>query len=360
MDFYTSVLRPLLFLFDGERAHRFGMAAASLCNSDVFGGVVSRCMQVHDERLSVDIAGIRFAAPLGIAAGFDKEGEAIGFAQSIGASHIEVGTVTLRPQRGNPRPRVFRIPDEEAIVNRMGFPSSGVDAVLGRLDRWSKRERTIRIGINIGKNKETPISDAVDEYARLTALVAPFADYVCINVSSPNTPDLRTLQEPSRLCALLAASRAASCGKPLFVKLSPDIEPHDLEAIVGVIVEQKIDAVVATNTTISREACPAARTFEGGLSGAPIFERSCDFVSQLYRHLGGAAPIVGVGGIDSSERAVRMLSAGARALQMYTGLVFKGPSVVSQIHHGIAKWLEDRGFKSIEEIVGQGNTLVGL
>ena len=357
MDLYTSVLRPLLFLFDGEQAHRFGMTAASLCNSDIVGRVVSRCMRGHDERLSVDIAGIRFSGPVGIAAGFDKEGQAIGFAQSIGASHIEVGTVTLRPQPGNARPRVFRLPDERAIVNRMGFPSSGVDAVLQRLEHWSTHERAIRIGINIGKNKETPIADAVDEYARLTKIVAPFADYICINVSSPNTPDLRMLQEPARLSALLAASRAAAGGKPLFVKLSPDIEPHDLESIVGVIVGQKIDAVVATNTTISRDACPAALKFEGGLSGAPLFERSCAFVAQLYRHLGGAVPIVGVGGIDSSERAIQMLVAGARVLQLYTGLVFKGPAVIGQIHREIVQWLENQNMKAIDEILGQDRGL---
>lgn len=353
MDWYESIIRPLLFLLDGEDAHRVGMWAASACNREAVEKAVGTCLGYAHPSLAVDVAGLSFAAPLGIAAGFDKEGCAIGFAQCIGASHIEVGTVTMRPQPGNARPRVFRIPAERAIVNRMGFPSSGVDALLERLHRWTGRKRSVRIGINIGKNKETPLSEAGAEYAHLTRLVAPYADYVCLNISSPNTPDLRTLQEPKRLSDLLAGCRDSVGVKPLFVKLSPDLEPHDLAPIVAVLREQRIDAIVATNTTVSRVSCRAAQRYEGGLSGVPLFEQSLGFVQRLYTEIGGDIPIIGVGGIDTAERALEMIAAGATALQAYTGIVFRGPAMISQIHRGMVSWMQKRQISSISSLIGR-------
>lgn len=358
MDWYGAVIRPLLFLLEGEEAHRLGMWAASWCDRRAVGAVVGSRFGYAHPSLAVDVAGIPFAAPLGIAAGFDKEGCAIGFAQSIGASHLEVGTVTMRPQPGNDGPRVFRIPEEGAIVNRMGFPSSGVDALLERIRFWIDKERSIRIGINIGKNKDTPLTAAVAEYAKLGRLVAPYADYVCLNISSPNTPDLRMLQEPQRLSDLLAACREGVRGKPLFVKLSPDLELHELAPIVAVLVEQRIDAIVATNTTLSRASCPAAQKYEGGLSGVPLFERSVNFVRHLYREVGAEIPLVGVGGINSAERALAMIAAGATALQAYTGIVFRGPAMVSQIHRALVAWMEERSISSIHSLVGNPELLV--
>jgi dihydroorotate dehydrogenase len=362
MTLYSKIIRPLLFSLEGEDAHRVGMMAASLCECQTVqrfvGGWVRFDNPSHDHpSLAIQLAGLKLNAPIGIAAGFDKEGCAIGFGQSIGASHIEVGTVTLRPQPGNSRPRVFRLKNERAIVNRMGFPSSGVDAVLERLSRWQGRERTIRIGINIGKNKDTPLYAAVEEYRKLSQLVAPFADYICINVSSPNTPELRSLQEPDRLRDLLAACRTEVGAKPLFVKLSPDIEQRDLVPIVEVILEQQIDAIVATNTTISRDSCEAASSYQGGLSGAPLFERSVAFVAALYRELGSRIPLIGVGGIESSERALLMIAAGATALQLYTGIVFHGPSIIASIHNEIAEWLQRRRISELSSLIGHPELL---
>lgn len=357
MTLYTSLLRPLLFLLEGEQAHQVGMTAASLCDCRAVRKVVSGRLGYEDTRLAVEVAGMKLSGPLGIAAGFDKEGCAVGFGECIGASHIEVGTVTLQPQSGNARPRVFRIPNERAIVNRMGFPSSGVDAVLERLSGWQQRERRIRIGINIGKNKSTPLDEAVEEYRKLSHLISPFADYICINVSSPNTPELRTLQEPARLRDLLGACREAVGSKPLFVKLSPDIEQRDLAPIVTVILDQRIDAVVATNTTISRDSCEAAKRYEGGLSGAPLFERSLAFVNWLHREVGSQIPLIGVGGIESSDRALRMIAAGASALQLYTGIIFHGPTLISTIHREMAAWLQQRGLSSLAPLIGHPELL---
>lgn len=357
MDWYGTIIRPLLFLMEGEDAHRLGIWAASWCSCKPVGVAVASCLGYTHPNLAVKVAGMSLTGPLGIAAGFDKEGRAIGFAQSIGAGHIEVGTVTIRPQTGNPRPRVFRFSAEEAIVNRMGFPSSGVDDLLERLHCWVNRERAIRIGINIGKNKETPIVQAVEEYERLSHLVAPYADYVCLNISSPNTRDLRTLQEPKRLAELLAACRNGVGQKPLFVKLSPDIEPDELSPIVAVLIEQKIDAIVATNTTISRNSCPGANNYEGGLSGVPLFERSVTFVRQLYGEVGKEIPIIGVGGINTAERALTMIAAGASALQAYTGIVFRGPAMISDIHRGMMAWMTERRLSSITSLIDHPDLL---
>ena len=321
-------IRPILFAIDPERSHRLALGALRLA-----GRLPGRAVRGSP----VELMGLRFPNRVGLAAGFDKNAEAVeGFGQ-LGFGFLEVGTVTPRAQPGQPRPRLFRLPQNNALINRLGFPSEGASAVAARLRR-PRRYRGI-VGVNIGKNADTPIERAVDDYVSCMRSLHMVADYMAVNISSPNTAALRDLHAPERLepflTALLterdACLRGSTRTLPLLLKVSPDLEPTSLESVARVARIVSLDGIIATNTTVRREGIsPDAATQTGGLSGAPLHSLSLNSVASLRRLLGPAFPIVGVGGVDSPAAARAMRAAGADLIQIYTGLIYRGPSLVAR------------------------------
>ncbi len=338
MGLIYPLSRALLFRLDPEVAHRMSLAAiARVGRVPPLRAAVASVYGVPEAE-PVEAFGLRFSNRVGLAAGYDKDGEAWRGLAALGFGHIEIGTVTPEPQPGNPRPRVFRLVEERSLINRMGFPGRGAAYVAERV-RGRSPGGTV-IGVNIGKQKGTPLEDAADDYEELIDVFGPLADYLAVNISSPNTPDLRRLQERALLGALLgriAARRnevADRLGRrvPVLVKLAPDLTDEHLVTAVDEISEAGIDGIIATNTTISREGLehPLANE-EGGLSGAALTERSTRIVARIHEHAGGAIPIVGAGGIMGPADARAKLDAGAVLVQIYTGLVYEGPALVKRI-----------------------------
>jgi dihydroorotate dehydrogenase len=318
-------IRPILFAIDPERAHRLALDALR-----VAGHLPGRPLG----RSPVDLIGLHFPNRVGLAAGFDKNAEAVEGLGKLGFGFLEVGTVTPRPQPGQPRPRLFRLPQSNALINRLGFPSEGAAVVAARLRR--RRYRGI-IGVNIGKNADTPIDRAMDDYVSCLRSLHMVADYVAVNISSPNTAALRELHAPERLEPLLTALlterdavlRGSTRTLPLLLKVSPDLEPTSLESVANVARGVSLDGIIATNTTVRRDGTPPDMPPQtGGLSGAPLHSLSLGAVASLRRLLGPTFPIVGVGGIDSPEAARAMRAAGADLIQIYTGLIYRGPALV--------------------------------
>ena len=336
-----SVLRPFLFSLEPERAHA---VTFSLLRAAHRTGVLSltRASGTDDP---VTLMGLKFRNRLGIAAGLDKNATCVDALGALGAGFVEVGTVTPRAQPGNPKPRVFRIPQALALINRMGFPNEGVDAMCARLQ--ARRYRGV-CGVNIGKNASTALENAVDDYVTCLRAVAPYADYVTVNVSSPNTAGLRSLQAVDHLKPILSQllevreQLGASIGRhlPLLVKIAPDLQGEELQQIAALLRELKIDGVIATNTTLQRpEHWPLgiAAQEKGGLSGAPVHALSLSTVRQLRAALGDAFPIIGVGGITTAAQAQAMRDAGADLIQIYTGLIYRGPVLIRDALHALAK-----------------------
>lgn len=343
-----GLIRSLLFLLPPEAAHGLALAALRAWGWPARGRRLPQTADPapvsHDaSRLSspVTLMGVRFPNRVGLAAGLDKDAVAVRGLARLGFGFVEVGTVTPRPQPGNPKPRLFRSVADRALINRMGFNSAGVEAVRGRLSALRRRPLDAVLGVNVGKNRNTPLEAALDDYRAGLEAVYEFADYVAVNLSSPNTPGLRSLQTPAAAAALLAgldrarAALAAETGRrvPLAVKLAPDLADAELEEVAGVVRETGMDGVIAANTTLARphtlEARFAAR--EGGLSGAPLAPLARRTVSSLRAALGDSFPIIGVGGIGTPDDARRMLDAGADAVQVYTGFVFGGPPLVKSL-----------------------------
>jgi dihydroorotate dehydrogenase len=336
--------RSLLFRLDPETAH--GLSLRAIARVGRVPGLRSAVtsMFAAPRALPVEAFGLLFPNPVGLAAGYDKDGLGFRGLACLGFGHIEVGTVTPEPQPGNPKPRVFRLVDERSVINRMGFPGRGAAYVAEQL-RGRPPGGPI-LGVNIGKQKTTPLEDAADDYEELVDVFAPLADYLAVNISSPNTPGLRKLQERGFLGALLgrvAVRRdevAARLGKavPVLVKLAPDLSDDQLLTAVDVIAESGLDGIIATNTTISRDTLhhPLAKE-EGGLSGAALTAMSTRIIARIHRHTGGAIPIIGVGGIMGPEDARAKLDAGATLVQVYTGLVYEGPGLVKRIVQGLAE-----------------------
>ena len=324
--------RPLLFALDPEAAHDLTLNALRTLQGTP---LLPRSPLGIAERVSV--MGIEFPNRIGLAAGLDKNGECIDGLAALGFGFIEIGTVTPRPQPGNPKPRLFRLPECQAIINRMGFNNLGLEALIANVKR--ARFRGI-LGINIGKNFDTPIERAAEDYLTCLKRVYPYARYVAVNVSSPNTKDLRQLQAASELDALLGTLKQAQApladrhGRyvPLALKIAPDLEEVQISTIADAVCRHRIDAVIATNTTISRNGVDGQPHAEetGGLSGAPLFEKSTAVVRSLAKRLRGEVPIIGVGGIVSGEQARAKLEAGASLVQIYTGLVYRGPGLVKE------------------------------
>ena len=349
------LLRPALFSLDPETAHGLAFAAAGLASrSPALLGALARRGRRDDPRLAVDAFGLRFPSPVGLAAGLDKVAAALPLWPALGFGHVEIGTVTGRPQPGNPRPRIVRIPADRAIVNAMGFPSLGAEALSGRLESWRGRGAwpDVPVGINIGKSKAVPLERAADDYLASLGELVRFADFVVVNVSSPNTPGLRELQDEARLGELLAALRDAAAGTPLLVKLAPDLSDRALARTAETCESRGVAGIVATNTTVSRAGLRVDPGAAGGLSGRPLAPRARSALRVL--RAASALPIVSVGGIDSVGEAVRRLEAGADLLQIYTGLIYEGPFLARRLADGIAAELTRRGLGHVRELRGAG------
>ncbi len=323
--------RTALFTLDAEKAH--GAAIALLRGWGALGAPFA--VDSIPDASSVTIAGISFPNPVGLAAGLDKDAEAIVGLFGLGFGAVEVGTLTPRPQPGNPRPRLFRLAEDEAVINRMGFNNHGIDAAIARIA--ALRRRPGILGINVGANKDS--TDRVADYALGVAKAAPHADYITINVSSPNTPGLRDLQSRPALDELLAACDAARAHVPLFLKLAPDLDRAGLEGAIRAATDNRVDALIVSNTTLSRPDTlrSSQRGEAGGLSGAPLRALARAKLVEAVEITGGALPLISAGGIDSADEARRRLDAGARLVQIYSALVYKGPGLVRQIVRGLAE-----------------------
>ena len=336
-----SFWRSLLFRLDPEQAHNLILGMMRLAGAlPPLGRALSAWFAVPQSPRQV--FGLNFQNPIGLAAGYDKDGLAWRGLASLGFGHIEIGTVTPRPQPGNPRPRLFRLPQDRALINRMGFPGRGSAFVASRLH--GTRPAGLVLGVNLGVNKDTPLEKAAQDYILLMDIFAPLADYLAVNVSSPNTVGLRRLQARDALDSLLTRlatkrqEQAGSWGRhvPLLVKLAPDLSSQELDDALEVILSSGMDGVIATNTTLSREGASSSLAKEaGGLSGAPLNERSTQVVRQIYQRTAGKLPIVGVGGVMNADDARAKLDAGASLVQIYTGLVYAGPGLIKQIGLGL-------------------------
>ncbi|VWX53644.1 quinone-dependent dihydroorotate dehydrogenase [Novosphingobium sp. 9U] len=340
-----SVLRPLLFQLDPERAH--GLALRSL------SFMPQRAIPAAPGRLAMRVAGLHFSNPVGMAAGFDKDAVAAAALLRLGFGSVEVGTLTPRPQAGNPKPRLFRLVEDRAVINRMGFNNGGVGAAV---DRLAGRDRKAGVvGINIGANKDS--DDRVADYRTAFRQVAPLADYVTINISSPNTPGLRALQDKGALEALLDAVLAErsepGCNVPVFLKVAPDLEAADIDDIAGVALDRQLDALIVSNTTIARPPLRSVHAGEaGGLSGAPLKATALQRLRDFRKATGGAVPLVGVGGIATAEDAWQRILAGASLVQLYSAMVYEGPGIARRICEGLERLMRRDGFGSIAEAVG--------
>jgi dihydroorotate dehydrogenase len=337
-------LRPLLFAFDAETAHGLSLRALK-------AGLIPAA-PAPDARLRCSLLGRDFASPLGLAAGYDKNGEAIAAALALGFGFVEVGSVTPRPQSGNPRPRLFRLDGDRAVINRLGFNNDGFDAVHARL---AQRPSTAIVGVNVGANRDS--ADRAADYAAGVARFADIADYIAINVSSPNTPGLRALQEHAALVDLLArvnAARAAAPRRPpLLLKIAPDLDEAALARVVEAATSAGIDGLIVANTTLARDGIRDARADEaGGLSGRPLFRRSTVMLAKVRRMVGKAVAIIGVGGVDSADTAWEKFAAGADLVELYTGMVFEGPRLPAQVNAGLAARLDREGIATIGAVVG--------
>ena len=358
-------LRWMLFRLDPETAHRLAHHALQRVTPEQ----ARRRRPAPPPALEVSAFGLRFDSPIGLAAGFDKGDVSVAGLFALGFSHVEIGTITPRPQPGNDRPRLFRLPEHRALVNRMGFNNEGVEVCAARLAALPAAARLGPIGLNVGKNKVTPNEQAEADYLACIDRLHPFADYLVVNISSPNTPGLRELQERTaldrllRACAGRLAERAP--GKPLLVKLAPDLSPAALDEAVDVAIEAGAAGIVATNTTLSREGVeghPNARE-QGGLSGAPLERRATEAVRRCALRARGRVPIVGAGGVMSAEDAYAKIRAGASLVQVYTGLIYGGPAFVRNVNEGLARLLARDGYARIADAVGadlRGEAAKGL
>lgn len=351
---YEKLARPVIFRLDPEVAHeRAVRAMAWLGASGPLRRVLEACTQVPSARCRpVECLGLRFPNAVGLAAGFDKNGVAWRGAAALGFGHVEIGTVTLLRQPGNDRPRVFRYPEHEAVVNRMGFNNRGAEAVARRLAREAAPgTRRIPLGINLGKSRAAPLDRATQDYLGSFGLLADHADYLVVNVSSPNTPDLRQLQEErwlrELLPALVEANRARVASgrprRPLLLKIAPDLTFRQIDAALGAILEFGLDGVIATNTTLARPGPFATLNQAGGLSGRPLRARSTEIVNYIARATHGRLPIIASGGVTDFASAGEKLDAGATLVQLYTGLIYRGPFFARDVAHGLAA-RQDRVF----------------
>jgi dihydroorotate dehydrogenase len=328
---YETLVRPLLFSLDPETAHRFTIGLLRQVSN--FDLALRTLGSFRPRSNPKTLFGLNFPNPIGLAAGLDKNGVTIPAWAAIGFGFIEIGTVTAKAQSGNPKPRIFRLPKQQALINRLGFNNDGADAIAERLRRLRRSGRwpAVPVGINIGKSRATPLEQATDDYLYSFRLLRDFADYIALNISSPNTPGLRELQEPQRLSELLHAigREPGAAPKPLLVKISPDLSPAELEAVLAVCEENAVAGLIATNTTLDHSSIPPAFDEEGGLSGAPLRQKSTTLVREIVGK--SAIPVIASGGIFDAESAQEKFQAGAQLIQLYTGFVYRGPRLIREI-----------------------------
>jgi dihydroorotate dehydrogenase len=344
------LLRPALFALDPERAHDLVLGSLRLLDRALPEGSPAA------GDLPVTVAGLAFPNPIGLAAGFDKDGVATRALAALGFGFLEVGTVTPEPQPGNPRPRMFRIPERRAVLNRLGFNSGGSGQAAYHLRR---RTRRVPVGVNVGPNRGTAPDQVVPAVLAAVRRLAPLADYLVLNLSSPNTPGLRDLLGPGHLAetlsGLISTLAAEGIARPLFLKVSPDTTDADRERIAATAVEARTAGLIATNTTVARDGVPAGWSEQaGGVSGEPLRERADRALAVLARATGGRLPLIGVGGVASGEDAYRKIRLGASLVQLYTGLVYEGPGLVGRIRADVARRLAADGFASVSAAVGTG------
>jgi dihydroorotate dehydrogenase len=338
------LIRPAIFALDPETGHRLAIRglAALPARAPAAAGP-----------LAVEVAGLAFPNPVGVAAGFDKDAEVPDALLGLGFGFTEVGSITPLPQAGNPRPRLFRLVEDEAVINRMGFNNAGGAVALARLQ--ARAERPGIVGVNVGANKDS--ADRISDYAVMARMMAGHASYLCVNISSPNTPGLRALQDESALTGLLdaviAARDEAGSAAPIFLKVAPDLEPADIDAIARIALDKKLGALVVSNTTISRPVLRSHHAREaGGLSGAPLRALATQRLRDFRKATGGAVPLVGVGGIATAEHAWERIRAGASLVQLYSAMVYHGPGLGARIAAGLERLMRRDGFASIAEAVG--------
>ncbi len=348
-----AMARPVLFKIDPEKAHNMTLKALK-------AGLVPCVPKIDNSALETTLMGLRFPNPVGLSAGFDKNAEIIGPAFKLGFGFVEAGTVTPKPQDGNPKPRVFRDPVNDAVINRMGFPNGGSEAFKANLEKFlsAKARPNGVVGLNIGMNKAQ--KEPAKDYVYLVRLLAPMADYLTINISSPNTPGLRDLQQREPLMELLSAimeERAKACrthAPPLLVKLAPDLNEIQQQELAETLLEAKVDGVILGNTTLDRPDFLSSnfRAEKGGLSGQPLTQKSTDVIHNFYKITDGKLPIIGVGGIASGDQAYEKIKAGASLVQLYTGLIFKGPQIAHDINTRLITLLQKDGYSNISEAIG--------
>ncbi len=370
---WENVARRILFKLPAERAHHFsmGMFNSMLALKPISNTFASR-YTVGDARLKTDVFGLQFTNPVGLAAGFDKDAQWYPKLATLGFSHVEVGTITGQAQPGNPTPRLFRLPQDKAIINRMGFNNGGADGAAKRLAQTAKFRPTDILGVNIGKTKVVPVEDATSDYLYSFERLFAFADYFTVNVSSPNTPGLRTLQNREPLIELLSALQKLNQTlaadhetdpKPILLKIAPDVTPEQLDDIISILKEIRLDGIIATNTMLSRADLETADSEveeigAGGLSGAPLTTRSRDVVSKLHSHLGPEIPVIGVGGIMNGADAWNMICAGASLVQIYTGFIYGGPGIVRDINRFVLQKVDQHQLPSVTAAVGRKDLMV--
>jgi dihydroorotate dehydrogenase len=339
-----DLARPILFMADAEKAHNLSLAALKVVPIPALGQAVSGLAQ--------NVAGLRFPNPVGLAPGYDKNAEVPVEILRLGFGFCEVGTLTPLPQSGNPKPRLFRLVEDRAVINRMGFNNDGQGAAIARLRNIPANTLCGPLGINIGANKDS--EDRIADYVTGVRAMAPYADYLTINISSPNTPGLRALQDKAALDDLLARAMAARSDKtPVFLKVAPDLEPGDIDDIVEVSMARSVAALIVSNTTISRPPLKSSHASEtGGLSGAPLRDLAQQRLADFRKASGGSLALIGVGGISSAEDAYSRIKAGASLVQIYSALVYKGPGLARKINKGLARLLKRDGFANIADAVG--------
>lgn len=359
---YSSILKPIFFRMDPEKAHHLvidGLAAGGKVPG--LNGIMNAMYGVvKSPELATELFGLSFPHPIGLAAGLDKNGMAADGFSSVGFGFAEVGTVTPKEQLGNDQPRLFRLPSDEALINRMGFNNDGTAAMAERLAR--RKISRIPIAVNIGKNKTTPNELAHEDYQTCIRDLYAYGDFFVVNISSPNTPDLRDLQHGDELRRLLSsvkqeintqASKSGKKAKPVLVKIAPDMTEEQLALTVDTIMESGVSGIIATNTTLSREGLGHANAREaGGLSGKPLKDRSTEVIRSVYRQTGGQLPIIGSGGIFTAQDAYDKIRAGASLVEIYTALIYKGPGVLRELTNGLKECLHKDGYRNIAEAVG--------
>ena len=354
--FYEKLVRPVLFKVAPETAHEFGIEALKVGLSSKFAqSLAARRFAGAESFGALERFGLTFKNPLGVAAGFDKNGIVVNQLAALGFGFVEVGTVTFNPQTGNEKPRMFRLPEDQALINRLGFNNEGTPRVVERLKKL--RPHCV-LGVNIGKNKDVPNEAAIENYLQSFDLAHPVADYIAVNVSSPNTPNLRELQKAENLEELLGALQKRNselAAKPLLVKIAPDLSEAEIEAIVGIAQKLDLAGIIATNTTVSRSNLKTAINETGGLSGRPVREKSNEVIKKIYRYSNGKLPIIGVGGVFSAADAFAKIAAGAALVQAYTGFIYRGIGFARDLNAGLARILKEKGFADLNAAIGSNS-----